>query len=68
MFWPLNLIYPSTIRLSDINLPDKKFNKVVLPDPEGPKIAVKVYEGISPDCLCKITFYSFFILAVICVS
>jgi hypothetical protein len=28
------------VRLFVISLPDKKFSKVVLPDPEGPKMAV----------------------------
>ena len=32
----------------DINLPDKKFKKVVLPEPDGPKIAVKDCAGIIP--------------------
>ena len=28
--------------LLDINLPDKKFKNVVFPDPDGPRIAVKL--------------------------
>jgi hypothetical protein len=31
------------IRLFVINLPDKKLSRVVFPDPEGPKMAVKDY-------------------------
>lgn len=53
----LNLIPPSTVKLLDISLPDKKFKRVVLPDPDGPKIAVKVESWIRPSWCCKITFY-----------
>ena len=33
---------PYRVRSLDANLPDSKFSMVVLPDPEGPTIAVKV--------------------------
>jgi hypothetical protein len=42
MVSPLNLNYPSRMRLSDISLPDRKLRRVVFPDPEGPRIAVNV--------------------------
>lgn len=31
------------VKLSETSRDDKKFSKVVLPEPEGPSIAVKVY-------------------------
>lgn len=42
--------------LFEASLPDNKFNNVVLPLPEGPKIAVK-FAGLNfPFKLFKITF------------
>ena len=44
------LYVPSRVRLFDISLPAKKFRKVVLPEPDGPKIAVKDSGGMQPVC------------------
>lgn len=38
----LILTSPVMVRLSDTRREDKKFNKVVLPLPDGPKMAVKL--------------------------
>jgi hypothetical protein len=38
------------IRFVVISLPDKKFSNVVLPDPDGPKIAVNDSGCIKPFC------------------
>lgn len=46
-----------------MSLPDRKFNSVVLPDPEGPKMAVKVEAWIRPDCLCNMVLVYFLTLA-----
>ena len=43
-----SLYSPVIVKLSDINLPAKKFSNVVLPDPEVPKIAVKEFGGNIP--------------------
>jgi len=66
--WLFNFIYPSTNRLSDISLPERKLRRVVFPEPEGPKIAVKVDACMSPDCLCRMVLTSFLTLASILVS
>lgn len=68
MGWLLNLNSPSTTKLSDISLPDRKLSKVVFPDPEGPKMAVKVEGCIKPDCRWSIVFTYFLIFAWILVS
>lgn len=48
MFTPLMRNSPSRIKLSDMSLPARKFRNVVLPEPDGPNIAVKDYEGMIP--------------------
>lgn len=45
---PLIRYSPSSIKLSDISLPAKKFKNVVLPDPDGPNMAVKDSAGTMP--------------------
>lgn len=42
VYFPLTLSLPFIVKLSESNLPDNKFNIVVFPHPEGPRIAVKV--------------------------
>lgn len=59
---PLILYYPWSIRLSDISRPAKKFKKVVLPEPDGPKIAVKDSAGIIPFCVCRIVLLGCFLI------
>jgi hypothetical protein len=51
MGYPFNYKFPSIIRLGEANLPLKKFNKVVFPEPEGPRIAVKVPGLRTPSLL-----------------
>ena len=36
------LIYPAIVKLSDTSRDDKKLSNVVLPEPDGPRIAVKL--------------------------
>jgi len=43
VYFPFTFSLPLIVRLSDNNLPDNKLSIVVLPDPEGPRIAVKVW-------------------------
>jgi hypothetical protein len=38
---PLILYYPINVRLVDMSLPARKFKKVVFPEPDGPRMAVK---------------------------
>ena len=52
------------VRLLDINLPAKKFNNVVFPDPDVPKIAVKEWGGNMPVWGWRIVFDYFFTLAL----
>jgi hypothetical protein len=47
-YTPLILYYPYKIRLLDMSLPAKKLRNVVLPEPDGPRIAVNDYAGITP--------------------
>ena len=61
----LKRIPPLTVRLSDMSLPDKKLRSVVFPEPDGPRIAVKVESWISPCCLRKMILFSFLTLAEI---
>jgi hypothetical protein len=61
----LNFIYPWMVRLLDRRREDKKFRRVVLPLPEGPRIAVNDEWGIRPLCGCRMSFYSAFIRALI---
>ena len=65
---PLILYDPYNFKLLDINLPAKKFRKVVLPDPEGPKMAVNDSAGIHPFCGCKIVLYYDLTFALISIS
>ena len=54
------------MRLFDIRRPAKKFRNVVLPDPEGPRIAVKDSAGIIPLWGWRMILSGwFFIFAVI---
>ena len=48
ILFPFNDSSPDIFKLSDIKRPDKKFNKVVFPDPDGPNIAVKWAGFITP--------------------
>lgn len=51
-FWteaPFMVIFPYRDRLFEINLPDSRFSIVVLPQPEGPTIAVKVLGSNFPE-------------------
>ena len=65
-YTPLILYYPYKIRLLDMSLPAKKLRNVVLPEPEGPRIAVKDYAGITPLWECKMILLGcFFITAYI---
>lgn len=43
-----------------MSLPDRKLRRVVFPEPDGPRMAVKVAGCIIPRCLCKIVLVYFF--------
>jgi hypothetical protein len=47
--FPFRKYSPYINRLLETNLPDKKLRRVVFPDPDGPRIAVKVPGCIRPD-------------------
>lgn len=53
ILYPFRINSPLTVRLVPINLPLKKFSKVVLPQPEGPKIAVKCPGYNLPEILLR---------------
>ncbi len=36
------------VKLSDIRREDRKLSNVVLPEPDGPRMAVKLSAGINP--------------------
>lgn len=54
--FPLIFILPLNKRFYESILPDSKFNIVVFPDPEGPKIAVIVFGLNLPEHYFKIVF------------
>ena len=59
---------PLTVRFSDISLPERKLSRVVFPEPDGPKMAVKVESCMSPRCLCRMVLSYFLTLASIVTS
>ena len=64
----LKRIPPWIVRLSDINLPERKFKRVVFPEPDGPRMAVNVESWMRPCCFCKIVLFSFFTFATMLTS
>lgn len=53
------------VRLSETRRDDKKFSRVVLPEPDGPRIAVKLEAGIIPFCRYNMVLVYFLTLASI---
>jgi len=66
--WEFILIYPEMVKLSETSLDERKFNNVVLPEPDGPKMAVKLSAWIRPFCRWRIVLVYFLILASILTS
>lgn len=61
MLWELIWTSPVMVKLSETSLDDRKFNKVVLPEPDGPSMAVKLSAWISPLCLWRMVLVYFLI-------
>jgi hypothetical protein len=57
---PFTFNFPNTLRFYESNLPESKFNKVVFPEPDGPRMAVNVLGSNLPEAFLRIFFYSFF--------
>ena len=64
----LILISPVMVKLSETSREERKLRRVVLPEPEGPKIAVKLSAGMRPFCLWRMVLDYFLILASIWTS
>ena len=56
---PFTFNFPDTFRFYESNLPESKFNKVVFPEPEGPRIAVNVLGSNLPEAFLRIFFSTF---------
>lgn len=58
IYFPFKFKLPLISILLDTSLPDKKFRKVVLPQPEGPNIAVNFPGFKVPERLLRRVFFS----------
>lgn len=53
---PLIIISPVLCKCEECYLPDKKFNKVVFPHPEAPRMTTNYPGRTVPEILSRITF------------
>lgn len=63
-YCPFILYSPSIEMLLDMSLPPRKLRKVVLPEPDGPRMAVKDCAGMTPFCWWRMVLVYFFTLAL----